>query len=218
MTTFVRWFAGFDSRTTSDKLPTQLSRWTIIGVLSAVAMLVTLHVWFNVLLIPLELPSPSLFAPPRGGPPPMWMGPGEKPKDGWTVWYLPTLVTAFLASVALARLTRKRERWTVLSMAIAGCTAVIIGATIACWAEHNGYIWYFRPEMTPRLLLGVQGELVVTSLVEGLGVVVNQWPILLIGSAAGGVCALVVGAPLRRQTAAPAHSPHASSRSTIQTT
>lgn len=192
---------------TSDELPTQLSRWTIIGVLCAVAMLVTLHVWFNVLRIPLEMPSPSLFAAPRGGPPPLWMGPGEKPKDGWTVWYLPVLVTAFVASVILARLTRKRGRWSVLSMAIAGCTATVIGATVACWAEHNGYMWYFRPEMTLRDLLGVQGELVTVSLNEGVAVLFQQWPVLLTGSAAGVLCAFAVGAPLRRGAEAPASAP-----------
>ena len=95
----------------SDELPTQLSRWAIIGALCAVAMLVTLHVWFNVLRIPFEMPSPSLFAPPRGGPAPLWTGAGEKPKEGWTVWYLPVLVTAFVASVTMTRLTRKRGRW-----------------------------------------------------------------------------------------------------------
>jgi hypothetical protein len=172
-----------------------------------VAMLVTLHVWFNVLRIPLEMPSPSLFAAPRGGPPPLWIGAGEKPKDGWTVWYLPVLVTAFVASVILARLTRRRERWSVLSMTLAGCVTVLIGATVACWAEHNGYMWYFRPEMTPRLLLNVQGKLVMTSLGEGLAVLIKQWPVLLIGSAAGAVCALAVGAPLRREAVAPASAP-----------
>jgi len=132
------------------------------------------------------------------------MGPGEKPKDGWTAWYLPVLATAFLASVILARLTRRRERWSVLSMAVAGCIAVVIGATVACWAEHNGHMWYYRPEMTLRLLGSVQFKLLMTSIGEALGILFKQWPVLLIGSAAGVLCALFVRAPLRRGAVAPA--------------
>ena len=119
-------------------IPTPMMRWAAIAALSAVAVLATLHVWFNVFNIPLEYSSPSLFAPPRGGPSPLWMGPGEKPKAGWMAWYVPVLTTAFFASVVLARLTRQRHRWSVLSMAVAGCVAALVGATTACWAEHNG--------------------------------------------------------------------------------
>lgn len=187
----------------TTEVPTQTMRWAIIAALSIVAMLATLHVWFNVFHIPLELPSPSLFDAPRGGPPPLWMGPGEKPKAGWMPWYLPVLATAFLASVILARLTRRRERWSVLSMTIAGCVAVLIGATVACWAEHDGYMWYFRPEMTLRLLLGVQLKLAMISLGEGLGIVLAGWPVLMIGSTAGAGCAFVARVPWRRGAEAP---------------
>jgi hypothetical protein len=193
--------APSDAAAAAD-IPTPMMRWAAIAALSAVAVLATLHVWFNVFHIPLEFPSPSLFAPPRGGPPPLWMGPGEKPKAGWMAWYVPMLVTAFFASVVLARLTRQRHRWSVLSMAVAGCVAAVVGVTIACWAEHDGYMWYFRSEMTLRILLSLQGQLIMTSLGEALAVLRSQWLLLVIGSAVGAGCAFVAGAPLRQPAAA----------------
>ena len=180
-------------------IPTPTLRWFAIAALSAVAVLATLHVWFNVFRIPLEFPAPSLFEQPRGGPPPLWMGPGEKPKAGWMAWYVPVLTTAFFASVVLARLTRQRQRWSVLSMAAAGTVASLVGVTIACWAEHNGFMWYFRPEMTLRTLLSVQGQLMMVSLGEAIGLLLaGQWLLLAIGSAVGAGFALLTRAPLRR--------------------
>jgi len=176
-------------------------RWAAIAALSAVAMLTTLHVWFNVFHIPFEFPAPSLFEPPRGGPPSLWTGPGEKPKAGWMAWYVPVLTTAFFASVILARLTRQRHRWSVLAMALAGGVAALVGVTIACWAEHNGFMWYFRPEMTLRTLLSVQGQLVMVSLAEALGVLSGQWLLLVIGSVVGAGCAFLARAPLRQSRA-----------------
>ena len=195
MTTFGRRvtpaFAPPSGEAAAPDVPTPMLRWAAITALSAVAVLATLHVWFNVFHIPLEFPSPSLFAPPRGGPSSLWMGPGEKPKAGWMAWYVPVLVTAFFASVVLARLTRRRHRWSVLSMTIAGCVAALVGVTIACWAEHTGYMWYFRSEMTLRLLLGVQSQLVQTSLLEALAVLVGQCLLLGIGAAVGAGFAFV---------------------------
>jgi hypothetical protein len=182
-------------------IPTPMMRWAAIAALSAVAMLATLHVWFNVFHIPFEFPAPSLFEPPRGGPPSLWTGPGEKPKAGWMAWYVPVLTTAFFASVVLARLTRQRHRWSVLSMALAGGVAALVGVTIACWAEHNGFMWYFRPEMTLRSLLSLQGQLVMVSLGEALGVLSGQWLLPVIGSAVGAACAFVARAPLRQSRA-----------------
>jgi hypothetical protein len=50
-------------------IPTPTMRWAVIAALSAVAVVATLYVWFNVFKIPLEFPAPSLFAAPRGGAP-----------------------------------------------------------------------------------------------------------------------------------------------------
>jgi hypothetical protein len=197
MTMFDRFSAPMFA-TTEEQIPTPAMRWAVITALSAVAMLMTLHVWFNVFHIPFEMPSPSLFDAPRGGPPALWMGRGEKPMSGWMAWYLPVLVTAFLAAVILARLTRRRERWSVVSLAMAGCVAMLTGATVAYWAEHNGFMWYYRPEMTLRLLGGVQAKLLMASLGEAFGLFCIQWPVLLIGAIAGVICALVAGAPLTR--------------------
>jgi hypothetical protein len=196
-------FAAPSGGAAAAEAATPMLRWAAITALSAVAVLATLHVWFNVFHIPLEFPSPSLFAPPRGGPSSLWMGPGEKPKAGWMAWYVPVLVTAFFASVVLARLTRQRHRWSVLSMTIAGCVAALVGVTVACWAEHTGYMWYFRSEMTLRLLLGVQSQLVTTSLMEALAVLAGQWLLLGIGAAVGAGFAFVARVPLRQPAAAP---------------
>jgi hypothetical protein len=184
-------------------IPTPMMRWAAIAALSGVAMLATLHVWFNVFHIPLEFPTPSLFAPPRGGPPSsFWTGPGEQPKAGWMAWYVPVLTTAFFGSVVLARLTRQRQRWSVLSMAVAGCVAALVGVTIACWAEHIGFMWYFRSEMTLRILLSVQGRLMMEAFWEAVRLLSSQWLLLVIGSAVGAGCAFVARAPLRRPRAA----------------
>jgi hypothetical protein len=188
-------------------VPTPAMRWAIIGALCVVAMLAALHVWFNIFHIPLQRPSPSLFSNDPGGPSSLWMGPGEKPKAGWTAWYVPVLVTAFWASVILARLTRRRERWSVLSLAAAGCVAVLTGAAVACWTEHNGFMWYNRPDMTLRDLLAEQGKLAVTSFREALAMLAARLPVLLIGAAAGAGCALAVRAPLRRGAEAIAIQP-----------
>lgn len=190
------------SRQAADvDIPTPTMRWAVIVALSAVAVVATLYVWFNVFKIPLEFPAPSLFAAPRGGAPSLWMEPGERPKAGWMAWYLPILVAAFFASVVMARLTRQRHRWSVLSLAVAGGVAVLVGVTIACWAEHNGFMWYFRPEMTLRTLLGVQGQLVMVSFVEALRLLAGQWLLLVIGSAIGAGCAILARAPLRQPPA-----------------
>ncbi|MBR1123101.1 hypothetical protein JQ628_16360 [Bradyrhizobium lablabi] len=174
-----------------------MMRWVAIAALSAVAMLATLHVWFNVFQIPLEFPPAlSLFEQPRS-----WTGLGDSRKAGWMAWYVPVLTTAFFASVVLARLTRQRTRWSVLSMAIAGCIAVLVGVMIACWAEHNGFIWYHRTEMTLRMLLGVQGQLLTFSFWESVRFLSGQWPLLVIGAVVGAGCAFLAGAPLRRPRA-----------------
>jgi hypothetical protein len=202
MTTFGRrltsQFAAPSGGAAAADIPTPMMRWAAVAALSAVAMLAMLHVWFNVFRIPLEFPpAPSLFAPPRSG-----MGLAESPKAGWMAWYVPVLTTAFFASVVLARLTRRRHRWSVLSMAVAGCVAVLVGVTIACWAEHNGFMWYFRSEMTLRILLSVQGRLMMASLGEAVRLLSSQWLLLVIGSAVGAGCAFVARAPLRRPRAA----------------
>ena len=86
-------------------------------------------------------------------------------------------------------------------MVVAGGVAALIGVTIACWSEHNGYMWYFRPEMTLRTLLSVQGQLIMVSLGEAVGVLSGQWLLLVIGSAVGAGFAFVARAPLRRSRA-----------------
>lgn len=172
--------------------PSPTMRWAAVAVLSGIAMLATLHVWFNVLKIPLELPSPSLFTAPREG---FLRG---SQRSSWLAWYIPLLTTAFFALVVLARLTRKRDRWSVLSMTVAGCVAVMIGMTVACWAEHNGFMWHYKPEMTLRLLLSIQGQLTATSFGEAIALLSTQWLLLAIGAAVGAGFAVAAGVPLKR--------------------
>lgn len=158
--------------------------------LAAFASLVTLHVWINVLKVPLERPVGPIF---RSGP---------ASHEGWAPRYVAPIVALAVAAFLLDRYWRRRGRTSVAAFAAAGFAASVIAAGVALWIKNVGYTWYFVPNATPLTIIGVQPQMIALALGRGIALLVDgQRQLLVMGPAAGVVLAIAAGLPLRPEPA-----------------
>jgi len=171
---------------TTAQEPSSAGKFGLLGLLAGISAVVAVHIWLNILRVPLVRPVGALF------------GQAPASQEGWAAWYLPPLAAAVLTLLILRLYFRRPHRWTTLAFAVAGLVAVLFGAWAALWVKNIGYTWYFAPGASTAMIVGVQLPMSGFAFGRALELMLLKMPLLLlIGAAAGGLIGAIAKFPLR---------------------
>jgi len=169
----------------TTQAPSSAGKSGLLALLAGLSAIVAVHVWLNILKVPLVRPVGPLF------------GQAPASQEGWAAWYLPPLAAAILTFLILRLYFRRPHRWTVLAFASAGAFAVLFGAWAAFWVKNIGYTWYFVPGASTAMIVGVQLPMGAFALGRALDIVLIRVPLLLLtGAAVGGFIGAITKFPL----------------------